>query len=380
MSRSRPLNIRQLINIIPEKILNLKSSGYSLLMYDVKEEEGKIYNVTEEKQDSGDINYVIDTENVIEEITHEDVTLPIKNQIIENIISTRVDFCKGPTGSVSTSYILGRSSGIHANDNVMLLINHSDKDFSSFIIGSANTENRVKYYYIDIICGNPKIRGQAAVLLSIAINFITNIMGIKVIVLSALEHVISYYPKFGFMFIKDKRSCSPDTAVLEGMTKLNPEIKGGKVVGYKKDEAFTKFLYLLTSLGFNSKNDTWCSAASAIGLSTSVEDVENSMKNPASIDRNSSLIENENLMNSYRNYSSAVSNYGQEKIKPSPNQDVLTQNAKQIIQYAFEYAHQLFEAGGCTSDGFKMTRCANDSGKKRKAPVSSVSTRSKRVR
>lgn len=380
MSRLRPLNVRQLINIIPEKILNLKSSGYSLLMYNVKEEEGKIYNVIEEKQDSGDVNYVVDTENVIEEIIHEDQKVPIKNQIIEHIISTRVDFCKGPAGSVSNSYILGRSSGIHANDNVMLLINHSAKDFSAFIIGSANTENRVKYYYIDIICGNPIIRGQAAILLTTAINFITNIMGIKVIVLSALEHVISYYPKFGFMFIKDKRSCSPDTAVLEGMAKLNPEMKDGKVVGYKKDEAFTKFLYLLTSLGFNSRNDIWCSTASAIGLSTSVDDVENSMKNPSTIDRNSSLVENEELMNAYRNYSSAVSNYSQEKIKPSPNQDILSQNAKQIIQYAFEYSKHLFEAGGCANDGFKMTKCSDSSSRKRKASSSSVSTRSKRVR
>jgi hypothetical protein len=378
---SRRLNVRQLIDAIPDKILGLKKNGYSLMVYDVNKEEGKVYDVTEEKQESGQIQYVIDTDHVIESFYEEGVELPIKSQVINHIIRTRVDFCKGASGSVSETYILGKNSGINVNDNVILLVNHSAKDFSSFIIGSANPEKSVKYFYIDIICGNAKLKGQASILLTIAINFITSVMRINVISLSALEHVISFYPKFGFMFIKDKKTCTPGQAVIEAMKNLNPEMKDGKAVGYARDEKFKNFLYLLTSLGFNSKNDLWCSSAASIGLSSTVDDVEETMKNPVSIDRESSLVNNESLMTAFTNYTRHVNEYSQEKNKPSPNSEILAQQAKLIIQYALEYASQLFDAGGCANDGFKMTRCAEvkDTSKKRKAE-SSMSTRSKRVR
>jgi hypothetical protein len=273
---------------------------------------------------------------------------------------------------------LGPSTGINANDNVLLLVNHANKDFSSFIIGSARTENKVKYFYIDIICGNPKLKGQAGILLTIAINFITDILKINVISLSALEHVISYYPKFGFMFIKDKKNCTPDTAVIEGIANLTPIMKDGKFSGYAKDAKFKNLLYLLTSLGFNSTNDIWCSSSASIGLSSTVEEVEANMKNPVSIDRESSLVNNEELMAAFTNYTRHVNEYSQEKNKPSPNAGILSQHAKQIIQYALEYADKLFEAGSCSNNGFKMTRCA-DKKTKRKASET-VSTRSRRTR
>lgn len=378
MSSSRGLNVRQLIGIIPDKILSLKSDGYSILVYDVKTQTGKIYDVTEEKQDSGVVVYNIDTDNVIEEINYEGINVPFKKQILENIISTRVDFCKSVSGSVSTSYILGRSSGIHANDNVILLVNHSAKDFSSFIIGSFYNEKSVKYFYIDIICGNPKLKGQASVLLSISIKFITEVMKTKVISLSALDHVISFYPNFGFMFVKDKKNCTIDSAVVEGMSKLNPNIRNGKVVGYQVDDVFQKFLFLLTASGFNSKDDTWCLTASNIGLSDSAEDAIENMTNPVEIDRNGVLVENVLLMEAYNNYINSVNNYNVEKEKSSPNQKILSELGQNIIHNSFAYAKQLYIAGGCSNEGYKMTRCASDS-RKRKAE-SSVSTRSKRTR
>jgi len=370
---SRQLNVRQLINVIPDEILKLKETGYSLMSYNTQTESVFIYDVTKI-----DNQYVINTDQVIDKIVYQGQELPLRSQVINYIIRERVDFCKGAAGSVSSSYIIGPSSGINANDNVLLLVNHTNKDFSSFIIGSARTENKVKYFYIDIICGNTKLTGQAGILLTIAINFITDILKINVISLSALEHVISYYPKFGFMFIKDKRYCTADTAVSESMANLTPIMKEGKFAGYAKDEKFKNLLYLLTSLGFNSTNDIWCSSSSSIGLSSTVEDVEINMKNPVSIDRESSLVNNEKLMTAFTNYTRHVNEYSQEKNKPSPNAGILSQHAKQIIQYALEYADKLFEAGGCANNGFKMTRCTEKK-TKRKASEE-VSTRSRRIR
>jgi len=111
-----------------------------------------------------------------------------------------------------------------------------------------------KGLYIDIICSSPKRPGPftqhgGAVLLVILTKYARE-RNSDYVALSALPHVLTYYPKYGF---KHTRQCVVDDAVLKVPASITQRVKSGELnlkKGRIVDEEVLDFMVQLQEAGF----------------------------------------------------------------------------------------------------------------------------------
>lgn len=307
---------------------------------------------------------------------------------------TEIGVCKG---SITSKFFEDAFKKESKNNTFIVLMdlikNPTVKrnQIKGFIIAKKNKMDDGSYsYYIELICSED---GYGTILLNWFINFTFQRIikddiftlsikdpsyKVRSLSLSAISSVLYYYPRFGYLHVK---SCPGEENInVSNARNIVPNKKdeNGNDIRNVRDtdsDEFVNFLFVLTRNGFNSYDDSFCSAiANSVSYDANnknvlmpdffkesnlndfedytnhVKDLNQSSKD--SLNRVKSLYDKtySTYLEAKRNYDNNSSN---ERIETNYN------NAKKnYFDAAFEYAKYLYYyASGCSGYGYKMMKC-----------------------
>lgn len=169
------------------------------------------------------VKYISKDGNYSEEKTDIKIEIFKKNdneeqwKLLESLITKDMDIlCKN---NISSSYIAG---GIPDYIQIIIILSYLKNDISN-TIGFMTITTSNNCLYIDVICANASsanIQLAAGKILMIEVEEYAKLNGYECLELSSLLHVVNFYRKIGFRFVKDKNDReNPEIARLAELNK-----------------------------------------------------------------------------------------------------------------------------------------------------------------
>ena len=392
-SRTKPLIEKKEVSkgrILKDKdLLSIKDKGLSavLYFYNGKKEFVYQYDLDNENEMYNSDLLLNNSQNITPAYIQSKIRQMMKREYEIDNIDPETDMvdkqnpkrdvrgiCRGDVGQA----FMADQYKKEANDTKILLIDHAKQEYVGYIIARREQQDKDRTYYIDIICTEPGYGGK---FLSWFINFFTSettnkespSYGITSLSLSALSSVLTFYPKQGYLHVKN---CEENEEKEIRVTRDNlPKHADGKKPNRSTVE-FINFLFLLTRKGYNATENPICEFISQSDINNDMnqEDVNNYIRF-RSIDTQdkykSYMLDLEKRRKSKAKANKEDAEEAQrlydvitglrktyENAYQSYTKDSTDENKKSYFDATYNFAKYLYlYVGGCDNNGYYQKKC-----------------------